>query len=119
VKRVEETLVSQTPFEMETANEGETGRLRLAGELDIATVPRVEQAIDTLLAAGVARLTIDLRDIGFVDSSGLRLFIVLDQRANAEGWKLALTRPSRQALTVFRVSGVEDDLPFTEDASAA
>jgi anti-sigma B factor antagonist len=111
--------VPQAPFEMESANDGETGRLSLTGELDIATVPRVEQAIDALLADGVASLTIDLSGIGFVDSSGLRLFIVLDQRATAEGWTLALTRPSQQALTVFRVSGVEDALPFVEDASAA
>lgn len=109
----------QTPFEMETASEGPVGTMRLSGELDIATVPRVEQAIEALLSAGVERVTIDLSGVGFVDSSGLRLFIVLDQRSAAEGWTLALTRPSRQALTVFRVSGVEDELPFIEDASPA
>lgn len=109
----------QTPFELETVSDGQTGTLGLTGELDIATVPRVEQAIDALLSAGVESVTIDLSGVGFVDSSGLRLFIVLDQRASADGWTLALTRPSRQALTVFRVSGVEDELPFIEDASPA
>jgi anti-sigma B factor antagonist len=104
---------------MESAHDGETGRLTLLGELDIATVPRVEGAVDALLGDGVRRLTIDLSKVGFVDSSGLRLFVVLDQRASAEDWELALIRPGRQALTVFRVSGVEENLPFIEDASAA
>lgn len=108
----------QTPFEMQSTNDGSAGRVTLTGELDIATVPRVQQAVDAMLAEGVSRITIDLAGVGFVDSSGLRLFIVLDQRATSEGWTLALTRPTPQALTVFRVSGVEDELPFVEDASA-
>ena len=108
----------QTPFEMESAHDGDKGRLTLRGELDIATVPRVEDGVDALLEQGVKSLTVDLDDVGFVDSSGLRLFIVLDQRAAAEGWTLGLTRPGSQALTVFRVSGVEENLPFLEDASA-
>ena len=52
-----------------------------------------------MLAEGVSQITIDLAGVGFVDSSGLRLFIVLDQRATSEGWTLALTRPTPQALT--------------------
>jgi anti-sigma B factor antagonist len=110
--------VPHTPFEIESTNDGSNGRVTLTGELDIATVPRVQQAVDAMLAAGVSQITIDLAGVGFVDSSGLRLFIVLDQRATSEGWTLALTRPTPQALTVFRVSGVEDELPFVEDASA-
>ena len=109
----------QTPFEMDSTNDGAKGRVTLTGELDIATVPRVQQAVDAMLAEGVTQITIDLAGVGFVDSSGLRLFIVLDQRATSEGWTLALTRPTPQALTVFRVSGVEDELPFVEDPSAA
>ncbi|HEV2975407.1 MAG TPA: STAS domain-containing protein [Solirubrobacteraceae bacterium] len=104
---------------MESTNEGDTGRLRLSGELDIATVPRVEGAVDAILADGARRLTLDLAELRFIDSSGLRMCIVLDQRAAAEGWTLALTRPSPQTLTAFRVSGVEETLPFIEDASAA
>lgn len=109
----------QAPFQMESANDGEAGRLTLSGELDIATAPRVEAAVDALLAQGASRLTLDLGGLGFVDSSGLRMCIVLDQRAAAEGWTFGMTRPRDQALRVFRVSGVEESLPFVEDADAA
>jgi anti-anti-sigma factor len=111
--------VSQTPLEIESACAGESARLTLSGELDLATVPRVEQAVDAMLAKGVRTLVIDLARVGFVDSSGLRLFIVLDQRASSEGWKLSLTRPKERVMTVFRVSGVEETLPFAEDRAPA
>jgi anti-sigma B factor antagonist len=109
--------MSQTPFEIESVREQDRALLTLSGELDIATVPRVEAAVNATLTSEVRTLTMDMSGLGFVDSSGLRLFIVLDQRASAEGWELRLIRPPEQVLKVFRVSGVEENLPFVEDPS--
>jgi anti-anti-sigma factor len=111
--------VAQTSFQIESESESEWGRLKLKGELDLASIGRVEQAAEALLAQGVRALVLDLGDVSFVDSSGLRLFIVLDQRARADGWKLTLTRPQPQAMTVFVVSGLEDNLPFAESSGVA
>jgi anti-sigma B factor antagonist len=110
-------VVPGVPFEINVVRDHESATVTLAGELDIATVPRVEEAIEATLTGEVQTLTIDLSGLGFVDSSGLRLFIVLDQRAAEQGWELRLMRPDAQVLTVFQVSGVEENLPFVEDAS--
>jgi anti-anti-sigma factor len=109
--------VPVAPFEINVARDRESATVTLAGELDIATVSRVEEAIEATLTDEVQTLTIDLSGLGFVDSSGLRLFIVLDQRAGEQGWELRLLRPDAHVLTVFQVSGVEENLPFIEDAS--
>jgi anti-sigma B factor antagonist len=109
--------VPGTPFEINVVRDRESATVTLAGELDIATVPRVEEAIEATLTDGLQVLTVDLSGLGFVDSSGLRLFIVLDQRAAEQGWELRLLRPDAHVLTVFQVSGVEENLPFIEDAS--
>jgi anti-sigma B factor antagonist len=109
--------VPGVPFEINVVRDHESATVTLAGELDIATVPRVEEAIEATLTDELQVLTVDLSGLGFVDSSGLRLFIVLDQRAAEQGWELRLLRPDAQVLTVFQVSGVEENLPFIEDAS--
>ncbi|HEY2719409.1 MAG TPA: STAS domain-containing protein, partial [Solirubrobacteraceae bacterium] len=70
---------------MESVREQDGARLTLSGELDIATVPRLEAAVDATLTGDLRTLTIDLSGLSFVDSSGLRMFIVLDQRASEEG----------------------------------
>jgi anti-sigma B factor antagonist len=111
--------MTHTPFEIDSECEGETGRLTLSGELDIATLPRVQEAVDELLARAVRHLVIDLGGLDFVDSSGLRLFVVLDRRAAVEGWTLGLIRPRNAAMTVFEVSGAEENLPFLEDPTPA
>jgi anti-sigma B factor antagonist len=111
--------VVQTPFEIDTSSEADSGRLTLSGELDLATVPRVQEAVDVALARGARTLIVDLSALSFIDSSGLRLFVVLHQRANAEGWRLSLIRPQERAMTVFRISGLEGNLPFSESARPA
>jgi anti-sigma B factor antagonist len=111
--------VPYTPFEIESARDAHTERLSLSGELDLASVSRVEQAVDAALAQGARTIVLDLSGMSFVDSSGLRLFVVLDQRANVEGWTLSLTRPQQQAMTVFAVSGLEENLPFAEKWTVA
>lgn len=109
--------MSQTPFEIESVREQDRARLTLSGELDIATVPRLEAAVNETLTAEVRTLTLDLGGLCFVDSSGLRLLIVLDRRATDEGWALRLSRPAEHVMEVFRVSGVDENLPFVEDPS--
>jgi anti-sigma B factor antagonist len=111
--------MANTPFEIESVYDSESARLSLSGELDLATLSRVQDAVDALLVRPVKSLTIDLAGLSFVDSSGLRLFIVLDRRAAEEGWTLSLTRPQPQAMTVFRISGAEENLPFLEESSLA
>lgn len=111
--------MGQTPFAIDTSSEGQKARLALSGELDLATVPRVEQAVDAALAGGARTLIVDLSALRFVDSSGLRLFVVLHQRAAAEGWTLSLIRPPERAMNVFKVSGLEENLPFAEKSSPA
>ena len=89
-------------------------RLRLAGEFDLATAPRVEEAAENLIAAEIKRLVLDLSGLRFIDSSGLRVIVVLHQRAAQEGWTLELVRPAQPVLKVFQISGLEERLNFVD-----
>jgi anti-sigma B factor antagonist len=108
-------MVRPSQFETQSELELDSGRLTLTGELDIATLPRAEDAVRAMLGRGVHDLIIDLTRLTFIDSSGLRLFIVLCDRAGAEGWTLGLIPPPSQALMVFQISGAYENLPFIED----
>ncbi|HEV7528182.1 MAG TPA: STAS domain-containing protein [Solirubrobacteraceae bacterium] len=111
--------MSRTTFEIDATDDADAACLVLSGELDLATVPRVEQAVDAALARDVQTLVLDLSGLSFVDSSGLRLFVVLHQRAAAEGWGFSLVRPQEQTMKVFTISGLEENLPFAEKSSMA
>lgn len=107
-------MIKPSLFEIDADWDGETVRLATKGELDLATSPQLEQEMRAILARGARQVTIDLSGLTFVDSSGLRVLIVLHERSKRDGWELALLAPSEQARAVFRISGAEEHLPFVD-----
>ncbi|HET9600200.1 MAG TPA: STAS domain-containing protein, partial [Acidimicrobiales bacterium] len=49
--------------------------LVIRGELDAYSAPTLDAAVTKVLDGGAARLVLDLSDVGFIDSSGLRSMI--------------------------------------------
>jgi anti-sigma B factor antagonist len=108
-------VIQASPFEMRSELEGDRGRLILTGELDIASAPQVDEAAAELLEKRLRQLVIDLSGLTFIDSSGLRTLIALNDRSAAEDWSLSLIRPSEPSLSVFQITGADENLPFVEE----
>ena len=89
--------------------------LTVRGDIDIATIDQLEDARGAALSREPRRLLIDLREVGFVDSSGLKFLIDTRRLAEREGWELALRRPGPGAMRVFTITGADRQLPFIED----
>jgi anti-sigma B factor antagonist len=88
--------------------------LKITGELDLSTGPVLSGSVEGL-RRDLKALTLDLSDLSFMDSTGLRLLIELDQRAKREGWKLILIRPRHEtAAAVLRATGADSALPFRD-----
>jgi anti-anti-sigma factor len=67
----------------------ERGRVVVAvrGELDMATIGSVEDALQELREAGSRDVVLDLRALTFVDCAGLNMLLAADRDARADGWK--------------------------------
>jgi anti-sigma B factor antagonist/stage II sporulation protein AA (anti-sigma F factor antagonist) len=111
-----EALAAAPPdaFDVEETREPEHGRtLRPTGELDIATAPRLERALAERVAPG-ERLVLDLGDLQFIDSTGLRVIVRAVETARQRGCDLRLRHGPPAVRRVFELSGVGDALPFEE-----
>jgi anti-sigma B factor antagonist len=87
--------------------------ISIAGELDMSTAQIVSQHVDERLNDGVSELTLDLADIEFMDSSGLRLLIELSNRSQRQAWRLKLKPPKHESATlVLQATGADTALPF-------
>src|SRR2546421_5695204 len=66
--------------------------LALEGELDLASVPALEQAVDGALngAGNVGTLELQLSRVTFMDSTGLRALLTVRERAEKAGRRLRL-----------------------------
>jgi anti-anti-sigma factor len=115
--RIGDGLVAQPGnFDVLTNRDGATLVVSPRGEIDLATVDLVRDAVAGEQQAGEA-LVLDLRQVGFMDTSGLRYVLELNDRAKQEGFGLLLVRGPSAVQRVFEVSGLEPRLPFVDDPS--
>ena len=97
-------------LQITSSNERGHWTLKLQGELDLSNVASFDEAIR--LAGGSAQtLTIDLGELSFMDSSGLRTILAANNRSHDNG-ALRLLRGPRNVQPVFGVTRTERDLPF-------
>lgn len=90
----------------------ETGwTVELDGELDRSTVDALDREVLLAEAALAESITIDLRGLVFMDSSGLRAIQGTSRRIR-EADRLRLIPGPRAVQQVFQLAGVEEDLPF-------
>ena len=90
-----------------------TVRLSIVGELDLATADILAERIRTF-AFEKRSVLLDLDDLGFIDSTGLKVLIEAASSSRREGWDLALTQPPDVVRDAFAVFGVSDVLPFEQ-----
>jgi anti-anti-sigma factor len=89
-------------------------RIRLVGELDLATVPELDRLLDELARHGHSRLLIDLTGVRFMDSSGLASILRALHAARGNGHRLSVRRGSPQVQRLFELTGVVDRLTFED-----
>lgn len=87
--------------------------LALRGELDISTADRLQDTVTRLCVAEAAReLTLDLRDLTFIDSSGLAAMVYAFRLCERSGCELAVIRGPQSVQDVFELTGLTELLPF-------
>ena len=87
--------------------------LKLSGELDIASAPVLERAIESL-EPSKHPLVLDLGELAFMDSTGLRALLHARQHAAATNRELLLRHGPRQVQRVFELSGTLDTFTFRD-----
>ncbi len=95
------------------------GRLEavLSGEIDLSTVGELEDRLEGPLDSGPSLLVLDLRQVTFLDSSGLRLLLRLDERQRAGGGRMVLVQGGRRVARVFELTGAGERLEIVLDPS--
>lgn len=91
--------------------------LRLAGELDLSSVPELNAAIDRLTAEGERHLLLDLSELTFCDSTGIAAFVRGDNRAAADGGWLRITGAAGRVARVLQVTGLAEVLAHEPETS--
>lgn len=94
------------------------------GDLNAASCGRLEQELNARMDAGRNRLVLDLGEVRYVSSAGLRVFLLAARKAGKTG-RFVLARPAEAVRGVLEMTGflgimtVEADLETAVAAAAA
>jgi len=85
-------------------------RVRLRGELDLASAPTLTATLRRLCARG-EQVLLDLDGVVFIDMSGLRVVVAAAQDASRDGWTFQATRGSPQVRRLVELVEIDGRLP--------
>jgi anti-sigma B factor antagonist len=98
--------------------EGGTHVLRISGRLDAATVAEVDAKL-TAASALNRPLVVDLADLAYISSIGLRVLIQTAKRAQTAKVGFAVAAPQPSVKEVFRITGLDTILTVYADLADA
>jgi anti-sigma B factor antagonist len=85
------------------------------GELDLSCVDALDREVRELRAAGFDQIVLDLRQVRFLDSTGLRLLLSLRSDAERDGHDLTLVRGPRAVQRIFELTATHGLFDWRED----
>ena len=92
--------------------ERERVRVRAAGELDLSTVGLLRDQVAELIDLGWRDLLVDLREVTFMDTSGVHLLLEADDRARSAAVRLGIVLEGGPVEDVLKITGVDRLLPL-------
>jgi anti-sigma B factor antagonist len=97
------------PFAVETRPDRERVLVIPRGELDLLTVDAVARELDDLVASGFQQIVIDLRQVSFMDSTGLRLVL---RHARRDDARVTVIDGPAAVSRVFDLTGMRRSIRF-------
>jgi anti-sigma B factor antagonist len=106
-------------FALEAVPADDVYVIRLSGALDVAACEEVISAIRVSERSGARRTVIDIAELDFIDSTGLRLLQAADRRAELTHRDVRFTRPYGYVADMLSYTALDQTLPFVDAALPA
>jgi anti-anti-sigma factor len=102
---------------LDTRRFGDAAVVSVGGDIDLTTFGAVESALDAARGRCTV-LVLDLRAVGFMDTSGLRLVISRLQRAEGDNYRFVVVNGSDRVRRLFEIAGFPEGHPLFAGAPA-
>jgi anti-sigma B factor antagonist len=101
------------PFTVRTERRGAAAVVVPTGELDLATAPMLDAALTKAFESDHGRVVLDLRELAFIDSSGLRTLLTARRRADEAGSAFSLVAGHAALERTLEIAGVHKVFTWT------
>ncbi len=96
-------------MEIKKTNENGTLTLEVSGRLDAVTAPEFEKTVHDA-AEGVQKLIVDLKELSYIASAGLRSLMVAQKKMNQKNGQMVIRNVQPQVTEIFEMTGFDEFL---------
>ncbi len=109
-----EAQIRGEQLNIDVVHDGEMVIVALHGELDLASAPLLANTIESPETDGARLVVLDMEDLEFIDSTGLRIVLAAHTRAQERGQELVLTRIGQQVQRLLTITRVGEHLRIVD-----
>ena len=91
----------------------------VSGRMDAENASQFEEKCSACIAEGQTNLVIDLSELSYISSMGLRIFVALGKRLQDKGGALRICRLNGLVKSVFEITGLIQIFPIYESVESA
>jgi anti-anti-sigma factor len=95
------------------------GLIKLIGKLDIIGTGQIEIKFAGYCAGDKVRVVVDLSDVDFIASIGIRLLVLTAKSVASRGGKMVMIRPTPEVHSVLEVTGIPAIIPIYSHIESA
>ena len=101
------------------SKQGNVTILKAEGKLDSMSSPELDKRLASMVESGTRKIVLDLSNLDYVSSAGLRVFLSAAKRLKQAQGKLELANLSAQVKQIFDIAGFETILPVFKTVNDA
>lgn len=101
-------------LQIESLPQGEYGIAAVSGEIDLATVDELRDALHRLIEAGTRHLVLDLAQVSFIDSTGLGVLVGARSKVESLNGSFSIAGATPRTFKLFRITGLTSVFTFFE-----
>lgn len=92
-------------MDVETNVSGEVNVVRIGGNLDSDSFPEAQSQITNLIEQGARKILLDLKELVYISSAGLRVLLIAAKQLKEHGGELRISNLNNMVQDVFEISG--------------
>ena len=95
------------------------GVIKLGGTLDVVGTGEIETKFFGYCSGDKVRVVVDLADVDFLASIGIRMLVTTAKSVASRGGKMVLLNPSSEVLSVLEITGIPSIIPVYSQLESA
>jgi len=101
------------------AGKPEVNIVKLTGRLDALTCEAAQTTIAEALDHAPSGIMLDMAEMNFISSAGLRVMIIIWKKAAAEGKKMVIVAVDSPIYKIFKIAGMDKQFDFFDNPEEA